>query len=187
MTFSARSLALKAVPVGAVPLIGRDSTTAPSRRRKSSGDADASSTPGRRTTAPNGAGFPDRNRPPRATMSAAGETGADSTRHRLTSYTSPAAMASRMATTPFPNASVSRLDVHSPEPGPTHEGQASGMGPAPSNRAQTTSPSNVTATTQAPVESRADRSDVTSRSPVKQRPPTTATGSRSPTCVSIAP
>src|SRR5581483_757869 len=120
-------------------------------------------------------------------MSASGATGAESTRHRLTSYTSPAAIASRMATTPLPNASPSRLDVHADNGGPTHSGHSNRVEPTESKRAQTTLPSKLTTTTHEPRESSADRSEVRSRTPVKQRSPTTATGCRAPTCVGIAP
>src|SRR4029450_10016694 len=58
MTFSARSLGRKEAASGAVPLMGDEATRSPSRRRKRSGEADATGQPtdGHRTTAEYGAG-----------------------------------------------------------------------------------------------------------------------------------
>src|SRR5439155_7130788 len=162
---------------GGVPLIWRDSTTAPSGRRKRSGDADATWTPaeGRRTTAAYGAGLPSARAAPSAATSASGGSGAESCRHRLTWYTSPAAIASRMVSTPLPNPSSSRLDVHASRAGPRQGAPGQGRaGRTDAKRAHTGSPSNGSTTAQVPEPSSAPRSDVRSTRPVSNRPPTTA-------------
>ena len=95
ITFSARSLARKPSGVAAVPLIGRDSTTSPSRRRNRSGEAEATcdavarAAARRRSTAP---GCPRRGRRRGRRRRRRRGSGADSTRHRFTWYTSPAAI-----------------------------------------------------------------------------------------------
>src|SRR5436309_2340587 len=105
-------------------------------------------------------------------------TGADNTRHRLTSYTSPSAIASRIATTPSQNSDSDRLDVHDARAGPSHGAPGQGRaGRTDANRAHVTDPSNPSTTAQNPDESSAARSLVTSTSPVARRPPTTASGS----------
>src|SRR5206468_3678505 len=91
-----------------------DSTTRSRRRRNSSGDADATShTPGTDTSAPNGA----ENRSNNPTSGTSAPHGADRRRVRLTWYTSPAAIASRMNATPAAQSAGDNDDCHPPTPG----------------------------------------------------------------------
>ena len=78
MTFSARSLSSSDSSSTAVPLIGDERSTSPSRDKKRSGDALATWMPwsGRRTTAENGAGFPEASAAPSAAMSVVVPSGA---------------------------------------------------------------------------------------------------------------
>src|SRR5690606_18292652 len=148
-----------------VPLIGEDATRSPSRRRNISGDADATWQPidGNRTTAEYGAGLPRPSAAPSAATSAPGGSGADSRRVRLTWYTSPAAIAARMASTPAQNPSRSSEVVHVHGSGPRHGGPGHGRaGRDSAKRASTGSPSNGSTTAHSPELSRAARSEVTS-------------------------
>src|SRR5215207_1617502 len=84
-------------------------------------------------------------------------------------------MADRMRSTPRPNRARSRLVDQLVGSGPRHGAPRHGVaGRTTPNRAHTGSPSYGTTTAQKPVDSRAARSDVTSRRPEHSRSPTTA-------------
>ena len=83
--------------------MGLDHTRRPSRRRNRSGEAEATCTPadGHAHDGRVGGRVALASAAPSAATSAPAGAGADSTRQRFTWYTSPAAMASRMVSTPF--------------------------------------------------------------------------------------
>src|SRR5688500_6413148 len=84
-------------------------------------------------------------------------------------------MDSRIDASPAQYPSRSRLELHAAAAGPRQRAPSQGVaGRTWSKRAQTASPSKATTTAQNPSESSAARSQVTSRSPVAKRPPTTA-------------
>src|SRR3546814_20867278 len=91
ITFSARSLAVRPLGSGAVPLIGAEATRSPSRHRNRSGDADApwQPTDGTRTTALLGSGSPSASAATSAALSPPRALGAGTRRVVLTRYTSP--------------------------------------------------------------------------------------------------
>ena len=180
--FSAQSFSPNSPPGEVVPLIGADRTLFPSRERKSSGDAEASRIPasGNSITAANGAGFPSARRSPNASIDESLGRGAESRRVRLTWYTSPAAIDSRMLSTLRANSDCESDDDHEDRLGPIHGREARGselVGRRRSKRAQTGTPSKGMTTAHHPVESRAERSDVRSTRPDATKPPTTTRGS----------
>ena len=89
MTFSARSFAVSASAVTAVPLIGPDETTPSATRRNSSGDAETTQTgwsdapTGTCTPPANGAGLPASSTAASARASGSSGRGADRTRQRF--------------------------------------------------------------------------------------------------------
>ena len=179
ITFSARSLAVRPLGSGAVPLIGPrldDVAVAPR------GTAPARPTPRgsrRRGCAPRRCTAPGCPRPgprPRAATSPPGGSGAESRRVRFTWYTSPAAIDARIDRTPAMN---SRLGERArPRVGGralATAGRARG-GPGARWRSgrRSARPRTGSTTAQNPCESRAARSSVRSTRSVASRPPTTA-------------